>query len=211
MAVRASLAMALCIVVWMIFGNTLAKAALPLLRWTYELVDSQHSVRRLELSGSGAAHGKDRVLLLEVAPNSVVLVGKRPVRTRPDSWARISVLVAYLWQPISVAMAVAMAWPVTRASEWAVRVALLLLALPLTVVVDLPFVLWGEVWRLYQPMFAPGDVYPLLLWSDLLQGGGRYVLGVVVGAIACGLGACISGNKTAACAASAPSKRPSRP
>lgn len=192
-ASRAAIAMALCTAVWVSFGQAIATAALPCLQWAYETIDSQHSVRRLELAGQGAVQGRDRVILLEVRPNSVVLVGRQAVRTQADGWARVTVLVAYLWQSISLALVVVACWPAACAREWLARCATLFVLLPPMVMADLPFVLAAEVWRNYQPLFARGELQPLLVWSDLLQGGGRFVLAGVVGAIACGLGARLAG------------------
>lgn len=42
---------------------------------------------------------------------------------------------------------------------------------------DVPFVLWAQVWRNYADVFAPGEFSVLLMWADFLQRGGRFLLG----------------------------------
>jgi len=187
-ALRLGGALLVCVVVWVLWGSVLARASIPLLRWTYERLDHDHTVRHLSLSDSAAAHGRDQVLLLEVAPDGVVLVGRRVVNTRPDGWARVSVLSAFLWQPVAVAIAAALAWPAARAREWPWRLVALPPLLAVALMADLPFVLRAEVWRLYAPWFVPGDPQPWLIWADFLQDGGRYVLGALAGAGAIALG-----------------------
>jgi hypothetical protein len=79
-------------------------------------------------------------------------------------------------------LAVGLAWPVRwrgrgSAAEWAlataVRLPCLALAIALIWAIDVPLVLWANIWRFHVDAFAPGLFSPLLLWADFLQSGGR--------------------------------------
>lgn len=159
------------------FGDELAEHSLPLLRWTYSQLDHDHEIREFSMASTAALRGTDKVFLLEVVPDGLVLVGTQVVHTRPDGWARVSVLTAYLWQSISVALVCALAWPTTRRSEWGWRMVLLAIFCVALAMLDVPFVLWAQVWRNYADVFAPGEFSVLLVWADFLQRGGRFLLG----------------------------------
>lgn len=177
----ASFAVVASLVQW---GDVLAERAVPVLRWTYSQLDRDHEIRGLGVSSAAVLRGTDKVFRLQVAPKGIVLVGTRVVHTNTDGWAHVSVLTAYLWQPFSVALVAALAWPAGRRSEWAWRLVLLAILCSALALLDVPFVLWALIWRNYIEVFAPGEFSALLVWAEFLQRGGRFLLGGVAAAVA---------------------------
>jgi hypothetical protein len=169
--------LSVCLVVF--FGPRLAEAFLPVLRWSFVHLDTNDRVIDLSINDRGAISGRDRVYLLVVAPDKMVFVGDRLAVGDPRGRTVVSVLIAYLWQAAVIALPLALAWPVSRGIEWPVRMTCLMLLLGCFALIDLPFTLWAQIWQGYVDAFAPGKFSPLLLWADFLQGGGRFLLGVV--------------------------------
>lgn len=170
-----------CLSVWLVVacGPRLADAFLPVLRWAFVHLDTADRVIDLSISDRGVVSGRDRVYRLVVATDTTVFVGDRLAVGDPRGRAMVSVLIAYLWQAFVIALPLALAWPVSRGIEWPVRMACLALLLGCFALVDLPFTLWAQVWRGYVDAFAPETFSPLLAWADFLQGGGRFLLGVM--------------------------------
>lgn len=169
--------LSVCLVVF--FGPRLAEAFLPVLRWSFVHLDTDDRVIDLSISDRGVISGRDRVYLLVVAPDKMVFVGDRLAVGDPRGRAMVSVLTAYLWQAAMVALPLALAWPASRGIEWPVRMTCLALLLGCFALIDLPLTLWAQIWQGYVDAFAPGKFSPLLLWANFLQGGGRFLLGVV--------------------------------
>ncbi len=168
---------ALGIVFW---GRELAELALPLIRWIYGLLDREHRIKELVLSSSGVVNGADHVYRLTVVPHRTVMVGTHVLHPHPQAWAKVSVIVAYLWQTAATAAVLLLAWPASRAFQWVFRFLLLLLMTLALIPIDLPFVLWAQVWINYHERFTPGDFSALLLWNDFLQHGGRWLIGLML-------------------------------
>lgn len=160
------------------FGPQLAEWMLPLLHQTYTFIDRDHRIAELVVSSQGVLRGADQVYRLTVVPTGLAMVGDQVVHTNPQGWAKVSVLTAYLWQPLAVAAALLLAWPAPSARQAAVRWVWLLVLATAFVPLDLPFVLWAQVWVNYQEAYAPGEFSALLLWSQFLQNGGRWVVGM---------------------------------
>jgi len=159
-------------------GPHLAEWMLPLLQQTYTLIDRDHRMAELVVSSQGVLRGADHVYRLTVVPTGLAMVGDHVVHTNPQGWAKVSVLTAYLWQPLAVAAALLLAWPAPSATQAALRWVWLLVLAAAFVPLDLPFVFWAQVWVNYQELYAPGEFSALLLWSQFLQNGGRWVVGM---------------------------------
>lgn len=174
----------LCVMAVWLLGEHLAHAYLPLLRWTYTALDREHQLTELVISGQAAFRGADRVFQMSVVPDGLILVGTRVVHSNPHGWAHVSMLIAYLWQPMVAAIMAASLFPTVSYKELPLRVVFVaMLCVPLSMV-DLPFALWAMVWKNYVMAFDPDMFSPLLIWSDFLLRGGRYLLGGVVGVLA---------------------------
>lgn len=169
-------------------GPRLADAFLPVLRWAFVHLDTVDRVVELSISDKGVVSGRDRVYRLVVAPEKMVFVGNRLAVGDPRGRAMVSVLIAYLWQAFAVALPLALAWPAARPREWPARMLCLALLLASFALVDLPLTLWAQVWQAYVDAFAPDTFSPLLVWAHFLQGGGRFLLGVVAAGMSVYLG-----------------------
>lgn len=164
------------------FARDLARAALPIIHVTYQWLDPAHRVDELVVADAGVANGADQVYRLKVVPQRIVLVGTHVVQPHPQGWAKVSVLIAYVWQPAALATVLLLAWPAAGVRTWLLRGAWLVVLTTALVPLDLPFALWANVWRNYHEAFTPQDFSPLLAWVDFLQRGGRWVLGVMLAA-----------------------------
>jgi len=178
----------LSIVLVVAAGPWLAQTFLPVLRWAFVHLDTQDRLVDLTVSDAGVISGRERVYRLVVAPDKTVFVGDRLAVTDPRGRAMVSVLIAYLWQAFVIALPLALAWPVSRRVEWPIRLTWLLLLLGGFTLLDLPFVLWAQIWQSYVDAFSPGTFSALLAWAGFLQGGGRYLLGVVAAGLSIYLG-----------------------
>lgn len=169
-------------------GPTLADAFLPVLRWALVHLDTEDRVIALTIGDQGVVSGNDRVYRLVVAPEKAVYIGERIQFPQAGGGAAVSVLVAYLWQPLVIALPLALAWPASRRIEWPVRMGVLASLLAGLALIDLPFTLWAQIWKIYIDALAPGMLSALLVWSSFLQGGGRLLLGLVMASTSVYLG-----------------------
>jgi len=160
-------------------GPRMAEAFLPVLRWSFVQLHSYDRVIELSISDKGVVSGREPVYRLVLAPDRVVFVGERLVPADPRGRAMISVLVAYLWQSLLVALPLALAWPASRSTEWPLRLTALAAFIGCFTLIDLPFTLWAQTWQIYVDAYAPGKFSPLLVWADFLQSGGRLLLGFI--------------------------------
>lgn len=160
-------------------GPRMAEAFLPVLRWSFGQLDSYDRIIDLSIGDQGVVSGHEPVYRLVLAPDRVVFVGERLIPADPRGRAMVSVLVAYLWQSLVVALPLALAWPASRSIEWPVRLMALAAFLACFALIDLPFTLWAHIWQIYVDAFAPGKFSPLLVWADFLQSGGRLLLGFI--------------------------------
>jgi len=175
--------------IWIVWacGNQIAHAYLPLLHWSYSHLDTDHRILTLTIETQGAVRGSDHVFQLVVAPRAIVFVGDRLVSTDPKGWAKVTVLTAYLWQAMVVALPFVLAWPVRKAREWPVRLLVLSALLFGFSILELPMELWASVWRIYIDAFATGSFSALLTWVSFLESGGRLFLGLAAAAMSVGL------------------------
>lgn len=164
------------------FGRDLAQGVLPIIQGTYELLDRDHRVVELLVADAGVSSGTDQVYRLTVVPERIVLVGTQVLQPNPQGWAKVSLLIAYVWQPLALATVLLLAWPAAGVRPWLLRGAWLVVLTLAFIPLDVPFSLWANVWRNYHDAFTPNDFSLLLAWVDFLQRGGRWVLGVVLAA-----------------------------
>lgn len=177
---RFALAIALLLTLNQFIGKAATESMLPLLRWEITQLDDTYRVLDLQLD----RQGRDSVLRLEVGLAKVIIIGGRALLPDPRARASVSTLAGALWQPLFLSLAVVVAWPTQRARDYLLRLSLALPLIVLVTLLDLPFVLWGELWQLHVSALEPDRFSLLLLWKDFLQGGGRFALGLGVGVLA---------------------------
>lgn len=177
---RFALAIALLLALSHFNDARLAEPLLPLIKTEIAWLDDTYRVIDLSVSRQGA----DRVIRLEVGLERIVVLGGRVLHPDPRARANVSTLAGHIAQPALLCLALVIAWPVRRAIEYPLRAFATVGGIALVILADVPFVLWGELWDLHVSTLEPNRFSPLLIWKNFLQGGGRFVLGLAVGALA---------------------------
>lgn len=161
-------------------GYELVETLLPTYRWALAQIDDHFRILYLGLASQGA----DSVIRLDVSLQRPLIVGPHLVMPDPRGHAHVTTLSGHALQPLVIFAAVLLAWPASGWYESVLRGCCGFLFGGLMVVVDVPFVLVGELWALLADHYATGNSSPLLLWKDFLQNGGRPALAFVLGAAA---------------------------
>jgi hypothetical protein len=165
------------------WGDGMLRHLLPLLRWALLQVEPAFAVQHLDIVQTPAG---SRIRTQVMLAHSVV-VGGRVVMPHPLGQAFAWVPAFSVWMLPLLAATTAAAWPVRHAAEWPLRAAALLLALPLLMLLDTPFVVVAEFWRALMQAHDPRGWQAHVLWADFLRGGGRVCLAVLCAAAAVAL------------------------
>jgi hypothetical protein len=161
-------------------GEWLIQAGLPAQRAAFEWVAPDFKVLLFELDREKA----DQVLRVWVSLGRYTFVGSHLVEPDPRGVAQASTVALQGLQGPLLAIWASLVWPARVARTRALR---LLLCLPAAIglwLFDSPLVLAASLWQFLVDAYAPGSTQPLLLARDVLQGGGRFVIGLAVGAAA---------------------------
>lgn len=183
-ALRFMLALLVLLALNYAYAPLLIEALLPLFRWEIAQLDAAYRVLDLTLSQQGA----DTVLRLEVGVAHDIVIGGQVLPADPRARANVSTLAGHITQPGMLCLALILAWPARRPIEYPLRALIASTGLAFAILIDVPFILWAEVWDIHVSAFEPNRFSLLLLWRDFLQGGGRFVLGLAVGVLAVAAG-----------------------
>jgi hypothetical protein len=170
-------------------GDAVVQATLPAVRWGVVQLVPELGVKALAPDQEGA----DQVLRLSVTLEHHVVLGGRVLSPDPRGLANASTpRLQGLLGPLLALWVVLTLLPVRGALGLSFRrrlLALVLVLLPaaLLAVADPALVLAGSVWRLLVDAAAPGSFSTLLSVTQLLQGGGRFALGLGAAALALAL------------------------
>ena len=190
---RFALAIALTLALSHANDARVVESLLPLMKAEIAWLDDNYRVLDLSLDRQGA----DRVIRLEVGLARIIVLGGQALHPDPRARANVSTLAGHITQPVILCLALILAWPARRLSEYPVRALIASGGIALVVLVDVPFVLWGELWNIHVLALEPDRFSPLLIWKYFLQGGGRFVLGLAVGVLAVVAGQAAVRNKQA--------------
>lgn len=179
LAGRFTLAIVLLLTLNQLYGKAVIEAMLPLLHWELAQLDDTYRILDLRLD----REGHDTVIRLDVGLERAVVIGGRVLMPDPRARANVSTLAAHVTQPAMLCLALVLAWPTRKVIEYPLRALIACGGLALLVLADVPFVLWAELWNLHVSAFEPDRFSPLLIWKDFLQGGGRFMLGLVAGVL----------------------------
>lgn len=127
------------------------------------------------------------VLQLVVTTRRHVVVGERILTPDPRGTAQASTLPLQGLQGPLVALIVVWVWPLAPGRQVAEAVLRGVLVLPAGLALatlDAPVVLLASIWDLVHDHLAPGRSNGLTVARDLLRGGGRWGVGLVIGATA---------------------------
>lgn len=171
-----------------IFGRDLVETLLPVVRGMLGLLDDSFRVIAMNVTSQGG----DTVIQASFALAQSVTIGTHTLYPNPLGEAQVSTLSAYVLQPLALALILIATWPAKAGAEWLLRIVILAPLTLLVFTVDIPFVLLGELWTALVDAYAPGSFSPLVAWKDFLQGGGRFALGLAVGALSILAADCIA-------------------
>ena len=159
-------------------GEWLVRASIPALRSMFEWLAPDFQLQRLDLQRDQA----DQVLRAWVTLGRYTFVGGQLITPDPRGMAQASTIALHGLQGPLLALWAAMAWPAAAGRTRALRVLACLPAAGLLFLLDAPVVLAASIWQFLVDAHAPGSWQPLLIARDLLQGGGRFVIGLAIGA-----------------------------
>ena len=169
-------------------GQPLTRALLPGFERELALLDDTFRVDRLYIGQDGS----DQVLRVEVGLAHALTLNGQTFYPDPRGRATASTLVGNLTLPCVLLAAVALAWPIQSGRGPRIlvyRILALVPALLLLCVLDVPFVLWAQVWGVVVHIADPNRFSPLLLWGDFLLGGGSFAIALALGACVGSIGA----------------------
>lgn len=162
------------------FSDTLVDGILPLYRWEIGIIEDRYRVIGMALDHEGA----DRVVRLQVTLAKPVFIGTQFLMPDERGRADASTLVGHVLQPAVLLFALLLAWPAKNRLAYALRLFAALPFCTIIIMLDVPLVLLASLWGIIVDHLAPNAFSPLILWSQFLQGGGRWALGLAGGAAA---------------------------
>jgi hypothetical protein len=91
-------------------------------------------------------------------------------------WMQVNLTLGGVLQYSLFLLIVVVAWPVTRASEYLLRLALSAPLILILLLIDVPPTILANLWFPVHDDLAPHALWPLLIWSRFLMGGGGLVV-----------------------------------
>ena len=161
------------VIVAMRIGPTIVGGWLPLYHWEIDVLSPAYRVDSLVLH---TEHG-ETVVALTLRFIHTQVVGGHLIPVGGTIWS--STLAGHTLQPLIILLSSVLAWPIRRFRD---RIPLLLCALPIILLVellDVPLVLMGSIQDLILANLAPGTHSLLVVWMNVMNGGGRLALGLV--------------------------------
>ena len=176
-ALKFLLASLLLILVLHWYGAPLLQWLIPLFKWQIHLMDNQYQLLHLSIENVGS----EQVFYLKVNLAKPLILGGHFIVPDESGIATASSIVAHVWQIVVIFLAVLVAWPVARYSDYVRRVAVGIPMLIIILMLDIPFLLLGTLWGLILDQLSLERFSYLVLWSGILESGGRLMLGLVGG------------------------------
>lgn len=174
---------------WM-WGTLLIEGLVPAVHGALGWIDDRFGIAFLGVE----RNWQDTVVRLRVNVVAPFIMGGQMIGEQADGWLEVTTTTGAMLQPLVIAPAVAFALPGGRAAR---LLAFLLAALFAIVflMVDLPLTLHAYVWDIFIDNLEPDRVSPLMIWHVFLHGGGRLVMGLLIGMMGWAL---VSGRPRAA-------------
>jgi len=171
---RLAIATALILPVSIIFADPIVRVLLPLYRALFELIGDDYNIIYFGL----VAQGVENVIRVDVSLAHTLVVGGHMVWPDPRGIANVTTSAVQALQPATIALIAVLGWPCPSLQRWILRLLPLLFFLLLITMVDVPFLLAGEMLGLIIDNVSPGTTSALVSWSQFLAGGGRLILGL---------------------------------
>ncbi|MFQ6334556.1 hypothetical protein [Methylophilus sp. 3sh_L] len=162
------------------FFGPCIQALLPLFKGLLTLIDSHFEV----ISAQVVQVGDAQVIDFEVRLAKAFWLGKHFIAVDPSGVAHASTTLMHLWQSLAVCLALILSWPGIRMHKRLLALAYGLLGTLLVWCIDVPFVLLAALWQMIYAHYAIPDFSMLTDWQQVLENGGRLILGLMVGCLA---------------------------
>ena len=158
------------------YGRDAVEAVMPLFRTLISVLDEHNRVMSLGIVNDGA----DTLVRMRVGlVEDIVIEGR--LFTAGNFAFLPSIGIGLILQPAFIAMGLILAWPVRRAMEYPLRLAVAMVMLALVLVTDTPLTLWAN----YVHTIIDHKAFSLLWWwEEFLVNGGRLALGLVTALVA---------------------------
>ncbi len=163
-------------------GSAVVQALTPAFRAVYSGIDADVRVidMRVVRKGAGEALSMRVDLAREIRINGYVL---QPLGRQlgAGGWYEVTLTVGGVLQSALMTLVVVLAWPAASMRAMALRIAL---AMPLclgVVLLNTPMALSANLWRPFLDELGPNTLTPLVAWDRLMEGGGRLLIGVLLG------------------------------
>lgn len=156
-------------------GDSIANALIPVYRWTLSL-NSDYHIQSLTLQ---EMRGEKTLQLTVNTSGKQVIVDQLIAAGYPMT---ASTLAAHIYQPVIVSLIILLVWPLDFLRR-VMCIATMVLLLPLFLQLDVPMVLLGSMDDLLWYQLKPDAVNPAwrIFWMNVMNGGGRLLLGIVAG------------------------------
>lgn len=170
--------LAYALVIWLAhrYGRDAVEAVMPLFRTLISILDEHGRVMSLAIVSDGAdTLVRMRVELVE----DIVINGQR---FAAGHYAFLpSIGTGLILQPAVIALGLVLAWPVQKALEYPLRIAVVAVLLAFVLITDAPLTLWAN----YVHTIVEPNAFSLLWWwEELLVNGGRLALGFLIALVA---------------------------
>jgi hypothetical protein len=160
------------------WAQPVTEALLPLFKGEIARLDDAYRIDRLYIDRDAA----DQVVRIDVGLARPLSLNGRTFYPDPRGRATASTLVGNVTLPCVLMIAVSLAWPCRSGRRFVMRALVLMPALLLLCLLDVPFILWASIWGLIVQAADPNRFSPLLMWCDFLLGGGGFALAMAFGA-----------------------------
>ena len=159
------------------YGEFLLQWLIPLFKWQIQHMDDQYQLLSLSIKNVGT----DSAFTMQVNLAKTLFVGGQFIFPNAKGMATVSSSVTHVWQMVVIFLAVLAAWPVARYADYGPRVVVGIPLLIIILMLDIPFSLLATLWNLILNQLSLERFSYLSLWNDILESGGRLVLGLVGG------------------------------
>jgi hypothetical protein len=198
--IAARLLIASALVLWLThaFGRALVEPMLPVFTRAIAALDGDFKILATDITQEGPSE----TVRFRANLARPVEVGGRTFY--PFGWGatpvggfQVTITVGGVLQYCALAIILVCAWPVARAREYCLRLAIIAPLMAVLLLVDVPLTVPGEMWNLIRADAEPDGFQPLMIWSRFLMGGGGHALGILFGGHSIALSARLSGHPTA--------------
>jgi hypothetical protein len=110
----------------------------------------------------------------------------------PAGGVQVTITVGGILQYCALMVILVFAWPVVRAREYCLRIAIAAPLMAVLLLVHVPFTVLAELCSWTRMESTPSGLQPLMIWSRFLMGGGGLALGIFFGGLAIAVAARLS-------------------